>query len=358
MKILHIGSIGIKQTNGMNVVVPQYVIHQSKLAECYFYNLQDVQITGIDCQIKIGVDALPSFCVDHQIDMVVFHGVYFHQYWLLGSKLYQKRIPYIVIPHGSLTEAAIKQKYLKKKVAFILFLNRFLKHSKQVICLSEGEKNATKMRYLQDKMTVIPNGLEEVKEKKQNFSIDGLRLIFIGRLTVYYKGLDWLCQAIGQIKQFCLEHKISVDLCGPIKPEENGLLEKLIADNGIGEIVKVHPPVIGEEKIKYLLSGDVFIQVSRSEGLPMGLLEALNAGLPCLVTEGTRCKDLVESSDAGWGVDSTPEAIADGIVRAYQERAQWQQKSRYAIVASEPFLWENVTRQAIACYKNWNEAEK
>lgn len=356
MKILHIGSIGIKQTNGMNVVVPQYVIHQSKLAECYFYNLQDVQITGIDCQIKIGVDALPSFCVDHQIDMVVFHGVYFHQYWLLGSKLYQKRIPYIVIPHGSLTEAAIKQKYLKKKVAFILFLNRFLKHSKQIICLSEGEKNATQIRYLQDKMTVIPNGLEEVAEKKQKFSSEGMKVVFVGRLAMRHKGLDWLCQAVALIKDFCVQNGISVALYGP--PNDLETLQEMVKQLNIEKVLSLNAPILGEEKLRLLRNSDCFIQVSRWEGLPMGILEVLNLGVPCIVTDGTYCRQLIESTDAGWGVDSTPEAIAEGILRAYRERAQWQQKSRNAIEASKSFLWANVAGQAIACYKYWNEAEK
>ena len=53
----------------------------------------------------------------------------------------------------------------------------------------------------------------------------------------------------------------------------------------VGDIVKLHDPVFGEEKINTLLKSDIFIQLSRKEGLPLGILETMNAGLPVILTE-------------------------------------------------------------------------
>lgn len=43
-----------------------------------------------------------------------------------------------------------------------------------------------------------------------------------------------------------------------------------------------------------LLQTDLFIQTSRHEGMPMGLLEALSIGVPCLVTVGTSLGHIIK----------------------------------------------------------------
>ena len=50
----------------------------------------------------------------------------------------------------------------------------------------------------------------------------------------------------------------------------------------MGEVVKLNREIDEEEKRQILLDTDVFIQTSRFEGMPMGILEALSYGLPCL----------------------------------------------------------------------------
>ena len=75
------------------------------------------------------------------------------------------------------------------------------------------------------------------------------------------------------------------------------------------DLVELHEAIDGSEKEAELLSADVFIQTSRSEGMSMGILEALSYGVPCLVTRGTNLGEIIEQYDAGWVAETNAEYV-------------------------------------------------
>ena len=106
------------------------------------------------------------------------------------------------------------------------------------------------------------------------------------------------------------------------------------------------------EKKQILQQADIFMQTSRTEGMSMGLLEALSYGKPCLVTEGTNLDMLIEEYDAGWGIATNANAIANAFEQMIFEREKWNEKSKNAkkLVETE-FAWEIVSKNAIKKYK-------
>ena len=103
-----------------------------------------------------------------------------------------------------------------------------------------------------------------------------------------------------------------------------------------------------------LLDSDIYIMSSRTEGMPMGILEALNYGIPCLVTKGASVKDLVESNDVGWGCETNSDSLSEAIMNALQERNRWQEKSNNAITLMEKeFRWSVVAAKTIEKYKEF-----
>ena len=69
---------------------------------------------------------------------------------------------------------------------------------------------------------------------------------------------------------------------------------------GIETVATIVDEIAGKAKEELLLNTDLFIMTSRLEGHPMGLIEALAYGVPCLVSRGTNMYDEVLSSNAGW----------------------------------------------------------
>lgn len=65
----------------------------------------------------------------------------------------------------------------------------------------------------------------------------------------------------------------------------------------------------------YLQSSDVAVLTSRSEGLPLALLEYAWAGLPTVATRVGQCPDVLDDGRVGILVDpGSPEQVADAIV--------------------------------------------
>jgi glycosyltransferase involved in cell wall biosynthesis len=88
--------------------------------------------------------------------------------------------------------------------------------------------------------------------------------------------------------------------------------------------------------------------------MPMGILEAMSYGVPCLITQGTSLADLLDKYDAGWSCETTAEAIAEAIEKAVLEKQLLTKKSVNAIAAvKENFDPETIAKQTIKNYRKF-----
>ena len=72
-------------------------------------------------------------------------------------------------------------------------------------------------------------------------------------------------------------------------------MEQLGHELGIGEDCKFMGNVPKEEVYRQLSNADIFLMVSRTEGLPRALIEAMAVGLPCIGSEVGGIPELLES---------------------------------------------------------------
>lgn len=348
MTILHIAHVDESRLSGVNVAVPAIVQSQEREACVGFLNLTNVTVPEVTGQLTytkgMRLGSLPEpFC---KPDLIVFHEVYRPAFLPLSRQARAMGIPYVIVPHGGLTDGAQKVKAYKKIPANFLLFGRFVRGAAAIQCLSQRELEQTRFRVPK---FIGTNGTG-TGPVKAVFSQEGVRFSYIGRLDLYIKGLDLLMQALHREKDFLMTHHCHVDLYGPDVGNTAAELEKC-RRNGLEELLTIHGPVSGEEKASVLSGTDCYIQTSRSEGMSMGILEAMGRGIPCLVTEGTGMAGLVRERRAGWGCDTDENAIGAALHQVVLERDSIPERAANArALVEERFTWERVAAVAIGHY--------
>ncbi|RNL11386.1 hypothetical protein DMP11_03180 [Parvibacter caecicola] len=284
-------------------------------------------------------------------DIVVFHEAYRFPYLAIAKQLKSEGIPYFVIPHGELSEQALKKKALKKMVANAIFFNKFIRESAALQLLSDKEMQSTAFKA---KKFVATNGIFMPKNVKASFSGEGIRFVYVGRLDAYHKGLDLMMDAIALNADYLRGKRTSFEIYGPDYKGRFANVERLVSERSLGDIVSVSPAVCGKEKEEILLSSDVFLQTSRFEGMPMGILEALSYGLPCALTRGTTMGGFIEEYGAGWIADNTVDSISRMLLEVTEadEDDMWAKSAKARSLAMQEFSWQTVAACAVARYED------
>ncbi len=163
-------------------------------------------------------------------------------------------------------------------------LGRFLQEADAVTVVSEDLRDhALRIGSLpQQRVEVIPNGVDmevfqPIGGKRQPGS---MRLISVGRLE-HVKGHDVLLRALADPQYGSGSCELTLVGDG----EERSALIELARQLAIEARVNFAGMLNQQETLNLLQNSDVFVLPSRSEGLPVALIEAMACGLPCLASD-------------------------------------------------------------------------
>lgn len=356
INILHVAHIADAQYSGVAVVVPNYLKYQSEYANVAFLNLIDY--TPYESENRYvthhytgeSVATLPEpFCAP---DLVVFHEVYRPAYAKIAGELRRRGIPYIITPHVSLTDTAQHHKRLKKIVGNALMFNKFIYGAAAIHYLSESEKSQSTV-FKKIPSFICNNGIELQGRMKKSFSKDGLKLIYVGRLEIKIKGIDRILDAANFAQDEMREKQISIAIRGYDEGNDTVWIEEIIKKYGIGDIVTLGGPLFGDEKTREILAHDCFLQLSRTEGQPLAIMEAMDIGMPCIVTEGTTFAEVMRENGCGRAVDDNPDKVGASILDiSSMLNADFIHMSQAASgYAGREFEWGTVAKKMTEKYK-------
>jgi glycosyltransferase involved in cell wall biosynthesis len=160
----------------------------------------------------------------------------------------------------------------------------------RVLAVSEVSAAALRDAYGVDEVVVVPNPAPPVVElSRPEPGPDGPAVAYLGGFANPAKGADVLVPALSEALEAA--PGLPVTLAGPGEPSPPAAA--LIAAHPNVEWVGYLDP---EGRDRLLRRAEVFVMSSRSEGLPMALLEAMSYGMAVLATR----------------VGGIPEVVADG----------------------------------------------
>jgi glycosyltransferase involved in cell wall biosynthesis len=361
--ILQIAPIMDKQVSGIAAVIPKLIrVLQGERTEiallttapggCYEQSLPCPVFYFADFPRQARIASLPS--PYNKPDLIIFHSTYILSHISIAHEAIQRKIPYIIQPHGGMTKGAQQIKHLKKRIGNILFFNRMVRHAAEIHCLTEREARDVKQLWHKP-VFVAGNGVDlpEITSLEPTQPSENLRFVFLGRLDIHHKGLDWLLEACHLIQDKLRHSNVQVFLYGSEVADSRAKIKHLIDQYGIQDLVYVKDPIWGEEAKRVIFQGaDVFLHTSRFEGHPVAVLEALSYGIPCLLTPGTNMAEEVEAAGAGWAVDANPTAIAAGIDRLLSMPMEIPRRGNAArSLAQEKYSWLEIGKSTTKEYE-------
>jgi glycosyltransferase involved in cell wall biosynthesis len=176
------------------------------------------------------------------------------------------------------------------------------------------------------KIVRVYNGTVPIQcvEKEQWPSKSGFTLVFVGRLAPVKNHALLL-------KAFRAAHSAmpGLQLWMVGDGSERPRLESLASDLGISNSVTLWGQQL--DVAPFLSAADAFIMSSKSEGLPISLLQGFSLGLPTIVTDVGGMAEVIRQANAGITVSPTDASeMAAAILRLAGNREEQKQFSMNA----------------------------
>lgn len=120
--------------------------------------------------------------------------------------------------------------------------------------------------------------------------MDSLVFGSLGPVDMKYKGFDLMIKALAQMHQQGKHHRYII--AGSGNPR---WLKSVVARYDADSWVDILPAMPHEEVFRWFETIDVYVQPSRTEGMPRALLEAMSVGCPCLGSTAGGIKEVLST---------------------------------------------------------------
>jgi glycosyltransferase involved in cell wall biosynthesis len=260
-------------------------------------------------------------------NLVIFHSTWtlFNLFLALVCRL--REIPYIVISHGSLDPFDLQKKAVAKQLLGPLLIQNYLKGAVSIVCSTEREANDLESYGAQTPRIVLPWSVtvDHVSEsrddvrKRLKIANDAFVIISIGRID-YKKGFPVLIPALKIIKESY--DNVLLLIVGPDSNGYKGKVQKMVAQEGVEKSVRFIDTVQDAAKSNLIAACDCLALPSLNENFGNVVVEAMQLGLPVVVSESVYIADKIKEAGAGIVCQYDPESVARGILNLIERPSE------------------------------------
>jgi glycosyltransferase involved in cell wall biosynthesis len=289
-------------------------------------------------------------------DIVHLHSAFLWPTWRAARLSRKSRIPYVVSPRGMLVKTLIASRNRLIKSAWIALIERAnleqaaAVHATSALEADEIKKFGWRLR----RIAVVPNGVDAIEQGSRQdapaadiAALAGREplVLFFGRLA-QVKGLDRLLRAFARTQRGTL---------AIVGNDYEGLatgLGEMARQLKIDDRVRIVPRTITDaEKECMFAAARVFVLPSYSESFGNVVLEAMQRGLPVIVTPEVGAAEVVKESGGGLVAGGDAQSLGAAIDRLTEDAAQsaaMGEAGRRHV--SERYGWKSVAARMEALY--------
>jgi glycosyltransferase involved in cell wall biosynthesis len=228
-------------------------------------------------------------------------------------------VPYVLTPHGQMAYWDWQKMPWRKRTFFRVFVKNAWNGATAVRFVSEGEVESS-MASAGHRQVVIPYWVDMPATKdwgssrlelarRMNLPRNAAVILFLGRLSAQ-KGVLEIIRAFDDLWR--MRRNVALILVGPLDGEYGEQVKGVTARAASAQNIRLLGPIYDERKHELFCAASLFITLSKNEGLPVAVLEAMAHGLPVVATNQAHLPE-VSRYNAGIIVRSDPENVARGI---------------------------------------------
>jgi glycosyltransferase involved in cell wall biosynthesis len=240
----------------------------------------------------------------HYYDLVFVHGI-----WTLFSNracsvLLGLKVPYLILPHGSLDPFDLKKKAAIKRVLGPTLIRRALEGASSIVCSTsrEAERLVTYGTALPTEIVPWPlrPGAEGNRHRfRQAHSLTETEFVFLFLSRIdYKKGLDILIPAFSRLLRLGCKAKLAIAGSGSAGFEL--AVRRLVDAYGCYRDIIFTGFLEGFAKADAFAGSDCFLLPSRNENFGHSVAESLAAGLPVVVTREVYIEEVISAHECNW----------------------------------------------------------
>ena len=300
--------------------------------------------------------ALTRALLAADLDVLHLHGIWNSTSFAAWRWRRRTGRPLLISPHGMLDPGALAFSSTKKRLAGPAYERANLCGASAIHALNVAEAQAVRAFGVDVPIAIIPNGVDlpsETVVAARDWSGDDRKtMLFLARLHPK-KGVQELIAAwrtlIDRAPETGREWRLV--LGGWDDGGTLDLARRQIAELNLTAQVELPGPLFGDAKHAALAAAHAFILPSRSEGLPVTVLEAWAYGLPVFMTAACNLPSGF-AADAAVRIETDPDALAAGLARDMGDTARLQAMGcNGRALVERDFAWGPVVADYAALYR-------
>jgi glycosyltransferase involved in cell wall biosynthesis len=245
---------------------------------------------------------------------------------------------------------------IAKRASFALIERPLIEAASAVHFTSRAEQMEAESLRLTCRGVIIPLGIDISNVSRATAGggcarlADGPRLLFLSRIDPK-KNLEGLLHAVAVLQS--RYPKLMLDIAGGGDPDYVVSLKALAAGLQVSDRIRWHGHLDGHHKAEILANATAFVLPSFSENFGIAAVEALAAGLPCIVSREVAVHEEIMKANAGVVVGTDPASIAAGIESLLANQLEYPAlRSAARNVASEKFSLAGMGERLETLYRS------